>query len=112
MVLEGVDSAALHPDGKTLAFERGRKLWIGSLKGGEAKEFWHGPTNGGLSFSPDGLKLAVTASDPVLALTVSLRHAATARRPGLVTTPPSWFPDNRHLAVAARSDTGDSVHAL
>ena len=27
MVLEGVDSAAIHPDGKTLAFERDRGVW-------------------------------------------------------------------------------------
>ena len=65
-VYEDVTAAALHPDGKTLAFDRGRKLWVGSLKGGEIKELWRGPTNGGLSFSPDGSKLAVDSIGPIL----------------------------------------------
>src|SRR5215469_10511907 len=32
IVYRDVTAAALHPDGKTLAFDRGTKIWIGSLK--------------------------------------------------------------------------------
>ena len=77
MVLEGVDFAAIHPDGKTIAFERGGKIWIRSLNGGEEREFWSVPVNSMFtrnsrtrcgrwgrgwesffSFSSDGSKLA------------------------------------------------------
>ena len=59
-----VSAAALHPDGKTLAFRRGRKIWIDSLSGGVAKEFWQGPANGGLNFSPTDRCWQPTVSDP------------------------------------------------
>jgi eukaryotic-like serine/threonine-protein kinase len=111
-VYEGVTAATLHPDGKTLAFDRGRKLWIGSLKGGEAKELWQGPTNGGLSFSPDGSKLAVDSIGPIWIVPYpsgSLRQLITG---GRVLTTPSWFPDNRHLAVALRNEAGDRATLL
>jgi eukaryotic-like serine/threonine-protein kinase len=103
MVLDGVDSAALHPDGQTLAFDRDRKLWIGSLKGGEPKALWPGPTNGGLSFSPDGSMLAVDSIGPVWLFPFP---SGTPRRfdaGGAVTTAPSWFPDSRHMAVAVKN---------
>ena len=109
-----VTAAALHPDGKTLAFDRGRKLWIGSLKDGEAKDgeakvLWDGPTNGGLSFSPDGSALAVDSIGPVQIVS----FPSGSRRPlepgGPVLTAPSWFPDNRHVAVALRLGAGDRV---
>jgi Tol biopolymer transport system component/predicted Ser/Thr protein kinase len=99
---EGVDAASLHPDGKTLAFDRGRKLWIGSLKNGEAKEFWQGPTNGGLSFSPDGSKLAVDSIGPVWLVPYPSGPPRQLDPGGAVVTTPSWFPDSRHLAVAVR----------
>ncbi len=98
-----VTAAALHPDGKTLAFDRGRKLWVGSLKDGEAKVLWEGPTNGGLSFSPDGSALAVDSIGPVQIVP----FPSGSRRPlevgGPVRTAPSWFPDNRHVAIAVRN---------
>ncbi len=106
-VYEGVTAAALHPDGKTLAFDRGRKLWVGSLKGGEAKELWEGPTNGGLSFSPDGSKLAVDSIGPIWIVPYPSGTPRQVITGGRVLTAPSWFPDNRHLAVAVRSETGD-----
>ncbi|HEV8416816.1 MAG TPA: protein kinase [Bryobacteraceae bacterium] len=99
---EGVTAATLHPDGKTLAFDRGRKLWIGSLKDGEAKELWEGPTNGGLSFSPDGSKLAVDSIGPIMIVPYPAGSPRPLEAGGPVLTEPSWFPDNRHLAVAVR----------
>ncbi|HXB72785.1 MAG TPA: protein kinase [Candidatus Acidoferrales bacterium] len=104
---EGVTAATLHPDGKTLAFDRGRKLWIGSLKGGEAKELWQGPTNGGLSFSPDGSKLAVDSIGPIMIVPYPSGSPRPLEAGGPVLTAPSWFPDNRHLAVAVRNQAGD-----
>ncbi len=101
-VYEGVTAAALHPDGKTLAFDRGRKLWIGSLKGGEAKELWEGPTNGGLSFSPDGSKLAVDTIGPIMIFPYPSGSPRELDPGGPVLTAPSWFPDNRQVAVAVR----------
>ena len=102
-VYEGVTAATLHPDGKTLAFDRGRKLWVGSLKGGEAKELWQGPTNGGLSFSPDGSKLAVDSIGPIMIVPYPSGSPRQLEAGGPVLTAPSWFPDNRHVAVAVRN---------
>ena len=65
LVLEGTDAGAIHPDGKTIAFARGGKLWVAALRGGPAREFWPGPlaptvpsTN--MRFSPDGSILLST----------------------------------------------------
>jgi Tol biopolymer transport system component/predicted Ser/Thr protein kinase len=100
---EGVTAATLHPDGKTLAFDRGRKLWVGSLRDSEAKELWEGPTNGGLSFSPDGSKLAVDSIGPVMIVPYPSGSPRKLEAGGPVLTAPSWFPDSRHLAVAVRN---------
>ena len=119
IVYRDLSDAALHPDGKTLAFVRERKIWIGSLNSGAAKEFWQGavsgghasgsPVSAGLSFSPDGSKLA--AIDTVGSVWV-LPYPSGAPRKLLATAAaglivgvtngrtPSWFPDSRHLALA------------
>lgn len=107
IVYRDVTAAALHPDGATLAFDRGRKIWIGSLHGGEVKEFWPGPTNGGLSFSPDGSKLVTNSIGPVWVLP----YPSGAPRKfdmGVSTTAPSWFSDSSHLAVYAHTEAGDA----
>ena len=109
-VYEGVTAATLHPDGKTLAFDRGRKLWVGSLKNSEAKELWGGPTNGGLSFSPDGSKLAVDSIGPIMIVPYPSGSPRQIEAGGPVLTAPSWFPDNRHVAVVVR--TGDRTTLL
>jgi serine/threonine protein kinase/Tol biopolymer transport system component len=111
MVLEGVDAAALHPDGQTLAFNHDRKLWIGSLRGGASKELWAGPTNGGLSFSPDGSMLAVDSIGPVWFFPFPSGTPRKFELGGAVTAAPSWFPDNRHVAVALRK-SGDTVLSI
>ncbi len=105
-IYEDVTAAALHPDGKTLAFDRGRKLWIASLKGGEAKELWGGPTNGGLSFSPDGAKLAQDSIGPVWIVPYPSGSPRPLEAGGPVLNAPSWFPDNRHMAIVVRTGGG------
>ena len=103
MVLDGVDAAALHPDGQTLAFDRDRKLWIGSLKGGEPKALWQGPANGGLSFSPDGSMLAAESIGPIWLFPFPSGTPRKFDLGGAMTTTPSWFPDSRHMAVAVKN---------
>ena len=43
LVLEGVTAAAIHADGKTFAYVRENKLWVGPLKGGQPKQFGRSP---------------------------------------------------------------------
>lgn len=43
LVLDNAQGATIHPDGKTLAFVRGGKLWIGGLKGEQPREFAPAP---------------------------------------------------------------------
>ena len=105
MVLEGVGFAAIHPDGKTIAFERGRKIWIRSFNGGEEREFWPGPVNFSsvsFSFSPDGSKLAVSDIESWLLPYPS----GTPRKleTGDTFRSISWFPDSRHLLLAQSGD--------
>jgi len=106
-VYEDVTAATLHPDGKTLAFDRGRKLWVGSLNGGEPKQLWGGPTNGGLSFSPDGSKRAVDSIGPVWIVPYP-SGSPRPFDPGVpVLTAQGWFSDNRHIAIVLRNGSGD-----
>jgi eukaryotic-like serine/threonine-protein kinase len=104
IVYPDLSAAALHPDGRTLAFVRERKIWIGSLKGSGVKEFWQGPlstsaVSAGLSFSPDGSKLVALGMQAVWVLPYP---SGTPRKLGGATDgrTPSWFPDSRHLALA------------
>jgi Tol biopolymer transport system component/predicted Ser/Thr protein kinase len=114
MMFQKVNAAALHPDGKTLAFHRAGKLWIGSLDGREAKEFWPGPTNGSLSFSPDGSKLITDSIGFVWLLPYpsgTPRKLSTSNE--VIVGAPSWFPDNRHALVSLRrEDRQDRVAML
>src|SRR5579863_7554848 len=66
LVMEKASSAGLHPDGKTLVFERDGGIWASSLQGGAPREFWRSPSVGlnfsisplSLKFAPDGSRLA------------------------------------------------------
>jgi Tol biopolymer transport system component len=112
MVLEGVDFATLHPDGKTIAFERGGKIWIRPLNHGEEREFWPGPVsvNLGFTFSPDGSKLAVPDVDPLWLLPYPYGTPRKLETGGTFTWT-SWFPDSRHLLVAAEG-TGKGMLSI
>ncbi|HUB79542.1 MAG TPA: protein kinase [Bryobacteraceae bacterium] len=104
MVFEGVDFAALHPDGRTVALQHGGKIWIRSLNGGEEREFWPGPTNFsfGFRFSPDGSKLAAADASGLWVLPYPSGKARKFEAVGIFTLP-SWFPDSRHLVVPSHS---------
>ena len=103
-VLENADAASLHPDGKTLAFTWGGKIWIASLNGGQPREFWKGPISAfqelnAPRFAPDGSALAVFANG----LWILPYPSGKPRK--LPTTNPhfrgaAWFPDSRTLLVA------------
>jgi eukaryotic-like serine/threonine-protein kinase len=112
LMFEGADIAALHPDAKTVAFERAGKIWIRTLKGGEAREFWPGPTDSAISFSPDGSKLAVFGAKGLWILPypsgaprkLEIHDEDVYWRLG-------WFPDSRHVAIST-VNTGNVISSL
>ena len=121
LVLENVTSAAISPDGKTLAFLRPgdndygsvSTLWLSSPPGSTPTQYTRGSFGerkffeGSLSFSPDGTKiglmtqnwavpefwvLPIGSGDPRLVMS----------RPDLpnFASPFSWLPDGRHIISA------------
>ncbi len=118
LVLEDADAAAIHPDGKTLAFARDGKLWLAALHGGTAKEFWPGPlaptmptTN--MCFSPDGSYLAFDNGTVWLFSYPSGKprklYTGTENGMGAGVWGASWFPDGRSLLVARNSATDSLI---
>jgi Tol biopolymer transport system component/predicted Ser/Thr protein kinase len=103
-VIEDVDSAAIHPDGRTFAFARNGKLWIGEDRRsghGSAREFGKPPFEGaGVvdGFSPDGSRLAVSKGGVPWLLTFP---SGEARRFAIVANGTSWMPDSRRLVVVS-----------
>jgi eukaryotic-like serine/threonine-protein kinase len=106
LVLEGVTAAAIHPDGKTFAYVRENKLWVGPLKGGQPKQFGRSPFPesirfGRIRFSPDGSELAVLSGLNENAFLWLVAYPSGAAR-GLGTyfnQGLSWFPDSHRIAV-------------
>ncbi len=119
-VTKDVDAAAIHPDGKTLAFARDDKLWLAALHGGPAKQFWPGPLaptvpETTMRFSPDGSWLAFD-NGTVWAFTYPSgkpRKLYTGTENGNYggVIGLSWFPDSRSLLVA-RNSASDSLIRL
>ncbi len=109
LVLDGATAAAIHPDGKTFAYIRGNKLWIGPLQPSQAKPFGRDPFPdairiGKLEFSPNGSKLAVLNQSSSPDLWILDYPTAKARRLGAYAIESlSWFPDNRRIAVSIGS---------
>lgn len=120
VVVEYIDAAAIHPDGKTLAFARDGKLWLAALHGGPAREFWPGPLaptvpSTSMGFSPDGSYLAFDngtvwlfsyPSGKPRRLYTGMENGSPGGVVGL-----SWFPDGRSLLVA-RNGATDSLIRL
>ncbi|HTW66065.1 MAG TPA: hypothetical protein VME17_15670, partial [Bryobacteraceae bacterium] len=115
LVLEHADSATIHPDGKTLLFERGGKLWVTSLHGGEAKEFKPEPaqSKGFIHprFSPDGSTVAVFSNSFdvwLLAYPSGKARILWPRdRGGEFSL--NWFPDGRGILLGAGQFAGTSA---
>jgi Tol biopolymer transport system component/predicted Ser/Thr protein kinase len=103
-VIEGASSAAVHPDGRTFAFAKDGKLWIGGdprADDAPAREFGAQPSpgRGGAevqAFSPDGSTLAVVAEGDVWVLAYP---SGEARRFPALTNDASWMPDSRRLVI-------------
>jgi eukaryotic-like serine/threonine-protein kinase len=100
-MIENVTSAAVHPDGKTFAFAREGKLWIGQdPRAGQApREFGIPPFQGSgtvQAFSPDGSRVAVVKAGQVWVLEFP---SGEARRYEISADGASWMPDSRRLVV-------------
>jgi eukaryotic-like serine/threonine-protein kinase len=117
-VLENVEAAAIHPDGKTLAFARDGKLWVSALHGGTAKEFWAGPLaptmpTTDMHFSPDGAYLALNNGTLWLFSYPSGQtrklYAGIENGVGAGISGASWFPDGRSLLVSRNSATDSLI---
>jgi Tol biopolymer transport system component len=104
LVMEKASAAGLHPDGKTLVFERDGMIWASSLQGGAPREIWRSPSVGlnfsisplSLKFAPDGSRLAATDGGEIRILPWP---SGTPRNFGAVGSGVSWLPDSRHILV-------------
>ncbi|HLK46530.1 MAG TPA: protein kinase [Bryobacteraceae bacterium] len=104
LILGGVQSATIHPNGKTLAFVRDGKLWITALGGGQPRKFGEPPfPNSAVfvaRFSPDGTKLFVVGPERWF---LAYPSGAARREPGngLPNVASSaWFADSRHSLIS------------
>jgi Tol biopolymer transport system component len=98
LAMENASSAALHPDGKTVAFLRDGKLWAGPLRGGAPREIGLAPDANAtwMAFSPDGSRLGAIL---LWKLWILEYPSGASRKLGVFGRDASWFPDSRHLAV-------------
>ncbi|HYM10323.1 MAG TPA: protein kinase, partial [Bryobacterales bacterium] len=99
LVMEKVSAPALHPDRKTLVFNRDGKIWAGLLKGGTPKEVSPAPQGivDWMKFSPDGSRLAIGFRQQLWILPWP---SGTPRNLGQVSAGAGWFPDSRRLIVS------------
>jgi Tol biopolymer transport system component len=128
VVMEGVTSAALAPDGITMAMEReGGGLYFGKLGGSQWTQYRKSPFDldlgvRGLAFSPDGKSLAVlftrinTTQGEIWLLPNPVDQGSPQKLFPAVPAPAtysglSWMPDSRHMAVAlSRSSEPDQLY--
>jgi len=119
-VLEDVDAAAIHPDGKTLAFVRDDKLWLAALRGGPAREFWPGPLGAPFAsttmrFSPDGSHLAFNNATVVWLFpypTGKPRKLYAVPAAGELVDDASWLPGSRSLLLTQYLGTRSALIRL
>jgi eukaryotic-like serine/threonine-protein kinase len=123
LVLKDAGAATIHPDGKTFAFTRGGRLFIGTAE--EPKEYANAafPSNAtvtSLQFSPDGMQLAAFTSIPGSlgrwALWLISYPSGTPRKvePGVSPTGLknfSWYPDNRRV-LYTQVDPNDNTRLI
>jgi serine/threonine protein kinase/Tol biopolymer transport system component len=95
-VIEGATTAAVHPDGRTFAFTRGGRLWIGREFGKPPFE----PPGSVLGFSPDGSSLAVWQDYNVWILSYPSGDSRQLNGVAVDSIGAAWMPDSRRLVVA------------
>ena len=115
LVIEGATSAAIHPQGKTFAFWKNARLYVGDdprAGGGPPREFGEPPfdplpgvVNG---FSPDGSRLAVLRGDDLWVLDYPSGQKRQILSAQVLET--SWMPDSQRLVV--REGTSPSNYVL
>jgi len=101
-VLTDAESAVIHPDGKTLAFVRDRKLWLSDDRDRVPHEFGQLPFSFSgreflAGFSRDGSRLAVLQSGELWIL--EYPNGAGQKLSVGAVSEASWMPDSRHLVV-------------
>ena len=106
LVLEKVGAATIHPDGKTLAFARDGKLWVGPLRG-DPRQLAQTPFRADiisrLKFSPDGNRLAVLGGSVTAASALWVLSYPSGGWRNLGAwggTGVSWLPDSSHVVVS------------
>jgi Tol biopolymer transport system component/tRNA A-37 threonylcarbamoyl transferase component Bud32 len=100
LVMEKATDVALHPDGKTVAFNRENKTWTGELKGGVPKELPlpQIPHAYPIAFSPDGSRLLLF--DDRGLFWILPWPSGTARSLGKLSgLDVAWLPDSRHVLM-------------
>ncbi len=101
LVIEMADVPTIHPDGRTVVFGRGGKIWGSSLTGEQARELWQTPHNrvSWCRFSPDGRRIALIESED---LWIIPYPAGSPRNLGTFGSNQgaSWLPDSRHLVIS------------
>jgi len=138
LVVEDATSAAISPDGKTIAFLREqdyensyyRTLWLLSPLGAEPKRYLQPPfdkkgyEDGVLHFSPDGSKLGLWITHPategdytgpvfwIIPMAGGSPYAApnTVANLAAVAVPFSWLPDNQHTIAALGQPRTPGTH--
>ena len=102
---EWIGSAALSPDGKTLAFERSLKIFLRVLESGAVTHFAGDDEEEGftseLKWSPDGQRIAFLrdycAHCPHKLFLKNATGGAEFPLGGVCGASPSWTPDGRYL---------------
>ena len=107
-VLKDVQYVAVHPDGRTLAFVRGGRLFTDALGGSNPRPVGDSPFPQGQvvgpRFSRDGSRLAVQSAGQMWIVPFpSGPPRALLPGPSMAW---NWLPDNRHLLVASPSMDG------
>ncbi len=95
----GAAVVALHPNEKTIVFQRDGKAWAAALKGDPPQELVRVPRGNvsAFAFSPDGSRLAAIINQELWILPYP---SGTPRDLHGAATTVSWFPDNRHLLIS------------
>jgi Tol biopolymer transport system component/predicted Ser/Thr protein kinase len=114
-IFEGAGDYAVHPDGRTILFQRDGAVWIGT-PGQEPREFTlpdglasQAAQRALIGFSPDGTKLAVLTAGTLWVVPYPSGTPRTLTV-GADVQPDTWMPDSRRIVMSRRS--GPDSNAL